>query len=116
MNEIYQTSALYIRDVISLAPEDRYCFIMDNLNSHKSEVLVRLVVDLEGTEPEALGMKRRSGILVCLTYLSYKFSYTLCYFSHYHRFSVLCYPYNMIFNIVDRMCGFSIIYHSITSI
>lgn len=55
--------ARHIGDVVNLAPEDRYCFIMDNLNTHKSETLVRLVADLEGTGEDQLGVKGRSGIL-----------------------------------------------------
>lgn len=53
----------HISDVICLDPEARYCFIMDNLNTHKSEALVRLVAGLEGMDEERLGVKGRSGIM-----------------------------------------------------
>ncbi len=41
----------------------RWCFVLDNLNTHKSETLVRLVADLVGTAEEQLGVKEKSGIL-----------------------------------------------------
>lgn len=55
--------AQHIRNVVGRAPEDRYCFIMDNLNTHKSEAVVRFVAELEGTDEESLGVKECSGIL-----------------------------------------------------
>lgn len=55
--------AEHIRKVVGRAPEDRYCFIMDNLNTHKSEALVRFIAGMEGTDEESLGVKESSGIL-----------------------------------------------------
>lgn len=37
--------------------------VLDNLNTHQSEALVRWIADLEGIEPETLGVKGKSGIL-----------------------------------------------------
>jgi len=33
----------HISDVVSLAPNDKYIFVMDQLNTHKSESLVKYV-------------------------------------------------------------------------
>jgi hypothetical protein len=41
----------------------RWCFVVDNLNTHKSESLVRYVAALLDTPPEQLGEKEKSGIL-----------------------------------------------------
>jgi len=35
----------HISDLVSLAPDDKYIFIMDQLNTHKSESLVKYVAD-----------------------------------------------------------------------
>jgi hypothetical protein len=55
----------HIREVIAQDPEAGYRFIMDNLNTHVSESLVRLVINLEGLsiDDQTLGVKNRSGIL-----------------------------------------------------
>jgi transposase len=53
----------HIESVISLSPEDKHIFVTDNLNTHKSESLVRLVARLEGIDEAGLGAKRKSGIL-----------------------------------------------------
>lgn len=46
------------------APETtRWHLMMDNVNTHCSESLVRWVADLEGLEPETLGVKDTRGIL-----------------------------------------------------
>jgi hypothetical protein len=52
-----------IRSVISLNPEDKYIFLADNLNTHKSETLVRLVAEIEGIDENSLGKKESRGIL-----------------------------------------------------
>jgi putative transposase len=55
--------ANHIRQVIKTDPEaDKWHFLADCLNTHQSESLVRLVVELEGLEVE-LGKKGKSGIL-----------------------------------------------------
>lgn len=51
--------AEHIHDVVNESPKARYCFIMDNLNTHKSEALVRLVGQMEGISVEELGVKER---------------------------------------------------------
>jgi len=55
--------AQHIEDVVNLNIYDRHIFINDNLNTHKSESLVRCVAALEGIEQSALGVKDKSGIL-----------------------------------------------------
>lgn len=41
----------------------KWCFIVDNLNTHKSELLVFWVSELAGTPEEELGIKGKTGIL-----------------------------------------------------
>jgi len=55
--------AQHITNVINLNPFDRQIFIVDNLNTHKSEALVRLVAKIEGIPESELGIKGRKGIL-----------------------------------------------------
>jgi transposase len=55
--------AQHIKDVINLNPFDMQIFIVDNLNTHKSEALVRLVAKTEGIPESELGIKGRKGIL-----------------------------------------------------
>jgi hypothetical protein len=43
--------------------EDKWCIVLDGLNIHKSESLVRWVPEMEGISEEELGMKVKSGIL-----------------------------------------------------
>ena len=54
---------VHIESVISLFPEDRHIFIADNLNTHMSESLVRLVARHDGIDESTLGVKDKSGIL-----------------------------------------------------
>lgn len=54
---------LHIESVISLFPGDRHIFLTDNLNTHMSESLVRLVARLENINESVLGVKDKSGIL-----------------------------------------------------
>ena len=54
--------AKHITRTIATAPEDRWVFIADQLNIHKSESLVRLVADLCELKVD-LGLKDKSGIL-----------------------------------------------------
>jgi putative transposase len=55
--------AFHIRRTIETDPDVRKCnLIMDCLNTHQSESLVRLVAEKEGLDID-LGMKRKSGIL-----------------------------------------------------
>ena len=53
----------HIEDVVNLNINDRHIFINDNLNTHKSESLVRLVAGLEDIDESALGVKGKCGIL-----------------------------------------------------
>lgn len=55
----------HLREVVALDPEAGYRFVMDNLNTHMSESLVRLVIELEDLDidAETLGLKNKSGIL-----------------------------------------------------
>ena len=55
--------ARHIEDVVNLNIYDKHIFINDNLNTHKSESLVRLVAALEDIDESALGIKGRRGIL-----------------------------------------------------
>ena len=54
--------AKHITRTIATDPEDRWVFIADQLNIHKSEALVRLVADLCELKVD-LGLKDKSGIL-----------------------------------------------------
>ena len=51
--------------MVNLHPEDAHVFILDNLNTHQSEALVRFVIEHDHLDisPEELGKKGRSGIL-----------------------------------------------------
>ena len=51
-----------IEATIENAPKDEWIFISDQLNTHKSEILVRLVAHLIDFK-EPLGVKGKSGIL-----------------------------------------------------
>jgi hypothetical protein len=53
----------HIRNVLELHPDDRHLFINDNLNTHMSESLVKLVAGIEGIDEGLLGVKGKSGIL-----------------------------------------------------
>jgi transposase len=55
--------ARHIKNVVALNPTDKNIFLTDNLNTHKSEALVRLVAELEGIPASDLGIKDRKGIL-----------------------------------------------------
>ena len=54
--------AAHIEQVIDTDPDACWCFIVDQLNTHKSETLVRLVAKRENLDL-ALGEKGKSGIL-----------------------------------------------------
>ncbi len=57
--------ARHIEAVIETAPEAGWIFIVDQLNTHKSETLVKMVVQHCGLEAE-LGVKGKSGILASM--------------------------------------------------
>ena len=52
----------HIRQTLSLDPEANWIFIVDQLNTHKSESLVRLVAEVCGIDCD-LGVKGKQGIL-----------------------------------------------------
>lgn len=53
----------HIRHVVSLGPSASYLLIMDQLNTHKSESLVRFVASECGISEDQLGEKGKSGVL-----------------------------------------------------
>jgi len=55
--------ANHIDQVVNKAPKSNYIFITDNLNTHKSETLVKLVAKMNDIQEESLGKKDRKGIL-----------------------------------------------------
>ena len=55
--------AWHIHDTIATDPDAKWKFVLDNLTTHCSESLVRLVANIEGIAREDLGRKGRSGIL-----------------------------------------------------
>jgi hypothetical protein len=52
----------HLQQTVALAPQDGWVFVLDQLNTHKSESLVRWVADACGLT-EDLGVKGRRGIL-----------------------------------------------------
>lgn len=54
--------ANHIAQIIATNPNDRWIFVTDQLNTHKSESLVRLVATNCGIDID-LGVKGKSGIL-----------------------------------------------------
>jgi transposase len=55
--------AAHIRQTVDTDPQASWVFIVDNLNTHCSESLVRYVAQLEGIDESELGQKEKSGIL-----------------------------------------------------
>ena len=53
----------HIESVVSLYPKDKHIFITDNLNTHMSESLVRMVARIDGIDEIRLGVKGSCGIL-----------------------------------------------------
>jgi transposase len=53
----------HIGSVISLHPDDRHVFIVDNLNTHMSESLVRMTARIEDMDETGLGIKGKCGVL-----------------------------------------------------
>jgi len=54
---------VHIKETIDTDPEAKWIFVVDQLNTHKSESLVRLVAPLCGLTDLDLGVKGKSGIL-----------------------------------------------------
>ncbi len=55
--------AEHIKGIIDLSPNSKYIFVMDQLNTHKSESLVRLIAQRCDLDETDLGIKDKSGIL-----------------------------------------------------
>jgi transposase len=55
--------AWHIHDTIAIDPDAQWKFVLDNLNTHASESLVRLVACDEGIPKDTLGKKGKHGIL-----------------------------------------------------
>lgn len=55
--------ALHIQHAAALNPLDKHYFILDNLNTHKSETLVRLIAKVSKREESSLGVKGKRGII-----------------------------------------------------
>lgn len=53
----------HIHQTVATDPEAGWVFVVDNLNTHCSESLVRYVARLEGIDPSTLGQKDKTGIL-----------------------------------------------------
>jgi len=53
----------HIKRTVATDPDARWIFIMDQLNTHKSESLVRYVADLENIEQSTLGKVRKRGVV-----------------------------------------------------
>ena len=59
--------AAHVRRTVASDPTaTRWHFVVDNLDTHRSEALVRYVAALEGLPPAALGVKEKTGILKSL--------------------------------------------------
>ena len=61
-----QDFAEHIAQTIKTAPDDGWIFIVDQLNTHKSESLVKLVASSCGITTD-LGVKGQEGILKSMT-------------------------------------------------
>ena len=61
-----QDFALHIKQTINTDPDAEWIFVTDQLNTHQSETLVRLVAE-QCAIPDDLGIKGQSGILKSMT-------------------------------------------------
>lgn len=56
--------AAHVRRTVASDPAAaRWHFVVDNLDTHRSEALVRYVAEVEGLPPEGLGTKEKTGLL-----------------------------------------------------
>jgi transposase len=59
-----QDALAHLQRLIASDPQaTKWHIILDNLNTHQSEALVRWIAELEGIAPETLGVKGKSGVL-----------------------------------------------------
>lgn len=58
-----QDFAEHIRQTVATDPDAGWVFLVDNLNTHCGEPLVRAVAELLGVKPSELGKKKRHGAL-----------------------------------------------------
>jgi hypothetical protein len=59
-----QDALTHLQHLVESDPHaTRWHLVLDNLNIHQSEALVRWIADLEGIEQETLGVKGKRGIL-----------------------------------------------------
>jgi transposase len=59
-----EDAASHLRRLVESDPHaTKWHIMLDNLNTHQSEALVRWIADLEGIEQDTLGIKGKSGIL-----------------------------------------------------
>jgi len=58
--------ANHIANTLETAPQDGWIFLVDQLNTHKSESLVRLVAACCDIDQDQLGVKEKSGILASM--------------------------------------------------
>jgi putative transposase len=65
-----QDFCLHLQQTVQLQSElpieqqaQRWCFVLDNLNTHQSESLVRWIAEMESIDAQSLGEKGKSGIL-----------------------------------------------------
>ena len=55
--------AEHIEQTVASDPEASWVFVVDNLNTHYGEPLVRVVADLLGIDASQLGVKKKQGVL-----------------------------------------------------
>jgi putative transposase len=56
--------AAHVQKLIESDPEaTKWYIVTDNLNTHQSETLVRMIAQMEGIKEDSLGIKEKSGIL-----------------------------------------------------
>ena len=53
----------HIKKTVATDPKAKWIFVTDQLNTHKSESLVRYIADLENIEQSSLGKVRKRGIV-----------------------------------------------------
>lgn len=63
-----EDAASHLQRLVASDPHaTKWHLVLDNLNTHQSEALVRWIADLEGIDQQTLGVKGKSGILRSMT-------------------------------------------------